>query len=59
LATAAPDLKQLLLFIGCKKNFYSKDGEALAQVVQRHGGYLIPGSTQGQAGQGSVLLIKL
>jgi len=33
--------------------FYNKSGEALAQVVQRGGGCLILGATQGQAGQGS------
>jgi len=33
--------------------FYTKGGEALAQVAQRGGGCPIPGDTQGQAGQGS------
>ena len=33
--------------------FYSKGGEALAQVAQRGGGCPIPGDTQGQAGWGS------
>ena len=35
-----------------KKCFYSSEGEALAQVVQRSIGCLIPGSIQGQAGWG-------
>jgi len=42
-----------------KKFFYNKGGEALAQVVQRGGGYSIPGVTQGQAGQGSEQLMEL
>ena len=33
-----------------EKLFYSKGGEALAQVAQRGGGCPIPGDTQGQAG---------
>jgi len=39
--------------------FYSEGSEALARVVQRGGGNLIPGDTQGQAGQGSEHLIQL
>ena len=33
--------------------------EALAQVAQRCSGCLIPGDTQGQAGQGSEHLLEL
>jgi len=32
-----------------EKVFYSEGGEALAQVAQRSGGYLIPGDFQGEA----------
>jgi len=39
--------------------FYSKSGEALAQVAQRGGRCPIPGDTQDQAGQGSEHLMEL
>ena len=42
-----------------KKVFYSKDGEALAQVAQRGGGCLVPGDIQGHAGQGSEQQMEL
>jgi len=39
-------------------SFYTKSGEALAQVAQRGGGCPIPGETQGQAGWGSEDLME-
>ena len=42
-----------------EKSFYSKGGEALAQVAQRGGGCPIPGDIQGWAGQGPEHLMEL
>jgi len=39
--------------------FYSKGGDALAQVAQRGGGSPIPEDIQGQTGQGSEHLMEL
>ena len=36
-----------------EEGFYTKGGEALAQVAQRGGGCPVPGDAQGQAGRGS------
>ena len=36
-----------------KKFFYNEDGETLAQVAQRGCGCPVPGTIQGQVGQGS------
>ena len=33
--------------------FYNEGGEALGQVAQRGGRYLVPGDIQGEAGPGS------
>jgi len=35
-----------------KKKFFTEGGEALAQVAQRSCGCTLPGSVQGQVGQG-------
>ena len=39
--------------------FYTRGGEALAQVVQRGGGCPIPGDIQDQDGKSSEHLMKL
>jgi len=49
-----------VISIGLKEeDFYSKDGEALAQVAQRDGGCPMLGDTQGQAGWYSEHLMEL
>lgn len=46
-------MKRALIWSRCKEEaFYNEGGQALAQVIHRGGGCLIPENFQGQAGLG-------
>lgn len=36
-----------------RKKIFTASGIALPQIIQRHGGCLLPGNIQGQTGEGS------